>query len=54
MTIKTSNPQPHAVERINKKKEDRHPTNLNGIEMDKDQKKKDDMVKKRNKNKGEQ
>lgn len=50
MTVKTSNPQPQAVERVSKNKQEEHPTNLNGSEMAKSLKKKEKMVKIRNKN----
>jgi hypothetical protein len=53
MSIKNSNPQPQAVERIIKKKEDKHPTNLNGSEMGKSPKEKEEMVNIRNKNRGQ-
>lgn len=54
MTVKTSNPQPQAVERINNQKADKNSNNLNGNEMHKSPKEKDEMVKQRNENNNEE
>lgn len=50
MSVKTSNPQPQAVERINKQNSNKSQSNLDGNEINKSSQEKKKMIKNRNKN----